>query len=109
MYAKIQPVSVGWPVVSCDCLRVDAVFVNRIGFEGTADVRWTLYSSDGIGATGANTLKGAEYDAWGNDDAYLLTWLAEPAQLGLTIVEIVPDAPPAPPVADEPAPVVEEG
>lgn len=105
MYAKIQPVSAGWPTVSCDVLRVDAVFVNRIGLEGSADVRWSLIGAT-TGATGANTLKGAEYDAWGNDDAYLLEWLAEPAQLGLTIVEIVPDAPP---VADEPAPVVVEG
>ena len=53
-----------------------------------------------------SALTGAAYDAWGSDDDYLLTWLATPEVLNLTIVEIVPDAPPAPP-ADAPATVEE--
>ena len=54
-------------------------------------------------ASGNITLEGDAYAAWGSDDAYLYTYTAQ--QLGLTIVEIVPDAPPAPPVVEPPAPV----
>jgi hypothetical protein len=105
MHATIQPVSVGWPTFQATVLRVTVVLVNRIGLDGSADVRWSLSSEQGGSFEGANTLAGAAYDAWGNDDEYLLRWLAEPAQLGLTIVEIVPDAPPAPEPTSEPAPV----
>ena len=104
MYATIQPVSTGWPAKTADKLRVSNVQITTIGTDGKANVQWQLYSDAGSVAEGSCELAGAAYDAWGTDDAYLLTWLAEPAQLGLTIVEIVPDAPPAPPV-DEPAPV----
>ena len=55
-------------------------------------------------------LTGDAYAAWGTDDEYLYTYTAQ--QLGLTIVEIVPDAPAivepplpdmsVPPVADAP-------
>ena len=51
--------------------------------------------------TGQIAIEGDAYAAWGTDDDYLYTYTA--AQLGLTIVEIVPDAPPAPP-APEPTP-----
>jgi len=113
MYATIQPVSTGWPAKTADKLRVSNVQITTIGLDGKANVQWQLYSDAGSVAEGSCELAGAAYDAWGEDDSYLLTWLAEPAQLGLTIVEIVPDAPPAPPapeptpepVADEPAPV----
>ena len=106
MHAIIQPVPVGWPSVQANRLRVTVVLVNRIGLDGSADVRWSLYSSEGgAGFEGANTLEGLAYDQWGNDDAYLLEWLA--GVLGLTIVEIVPDAPPAPEPTPEPAPVEE--
>jgi hypothetical protein len=105
MYATIQPVSTGWPAKTADKLRVSNVQITTIGLDGKANVQWQLYSDAGSVAEGSCELAGAAYDAWGEDDSYLLTWLAEPAQLGLTIIEIVPDAPPAPPV-DEPAPVV---
>jgi hypothetical protein len=110
MYATIQPVSTGWPAKTADKLRVSNVQITTIGLDGKANVQWQLYSDAGSVAEGSCELSGAAYDAWGTDDAYLLEWLAEPAQLGLTIVEIVPDAPPAPeptpePVVEEPAPV----
>jgi len=107
MYATIQPISTGWPAKTADKLRVSNVRINRIGLDGQANVQWQLYNDQGGVADGSNDLVGAAYDAWGNDDAYLLTWLAEPAQLGLTIVEIVPDAPPAPEPTPEPAPAEE--
>ena len=108
MYATIQPVSAGWPAKTADKLRVCNVQINTIGQNGTAEVRWQLYSDAGSVVEGTNTLAGAAYDAWGAHDAYLLEWLA--GVLGLTIVEIVPDAPPAPPAdatatVEEPAPV----
>lgn len=104
MYATIQPVSAGWPAKTADKLRVSNVQINTIGQNGTAEVRWQLYSDAGSVVEGSNTLAGAAYDAWGAHDAYLLEWLATPEQLGLAIIEIVPDAPAAP-VDATPAPV----
>ena len=110
MHATIQPVSVGWPSFQATVLRVTVVLVNRIGLDGSADVRWSLSSEQGGSFEGANTLQGLAYDAWGNNDAYLLEWLA--GVLGLTIIEIVPDAPavvePPPPVITAP-PVLPDG
>jgi len=56
--------------------------------------------------TAALTLTGEAYAAWGSNDEYLYTYTAQ--QLGLTIVEIVPDAPAiiAPPLPDMSAPEV---
>ena len=97
MYATIQPVSAGWPAKTADKLRVSNVQINTVGTDGAADVRWQLYNDAGSVLEGASALTGAAYDAWGSDDDYLLTWLATPEVLNLTIIEIVPDAPPAPP------------
>ena len=114
MYAKIEPISVGWPGKTADRLRVSNVRINTIGIEGNADVSWQLYSDEtGSVAEGTAKLVAPAYDAWGLDDAYLLEWLARPEQLALTIVEIVrdipvPPAPPAPVIIEEPAPVVVE-
>jgi len=114
MYAKITPITVGLPPVSCDALRITNVTCNALGIDGQATIQWAVTGS----ATGANqggslSLAGEAYAAWGTDDEYLYTYTA--AQLGLTIIEIVPDAAPTPPVAspepvEAPAapPVVEE-
>jgi hypothetical protein len=106
MYAIIEPVTV-FPSTAT------VLFINNVNVQpGTsASYQWWLQSAPN-GATlttGTINLTGDAYAAWGTDDDYLYTYTAQ--QLGLTIVEIVPDAPPAPPsppVADEPAPVVEE-
>jgi hypothetical protein len=57
---------------------------------------------------GILTLSGDAYAAWGEDDEYLYRFTAE--QLGLVIVEIVPDvaAPDLPAVAPAVAPVVSD-
>lgn len=107
MFAIIQPVSTGVPAKTADKLRVSNVQINTVGTDGAADVRWQLYNDAGSVLEGANALTGAAYDAWGSDDDYLLTWLATPEVLNLTIVEIVPDAPPAPEPTPEPAPTEE--
>lgn len=106
MYATIQPVSTSWPAKTADKLRVSNVAIGTIGEDGNAEVRWQLYSDAGSVAEGSCQLEGASYDAWGDDDSYLLTWLAESSQLGLTIIAIVPDAPAiiAPPLPDMSAP-----
>ena len=108
MYATIQPISTGWPAKTADKLRVSNVAITTIGLEGKANVQWQLYSDAGSVAEGSCELAGAAYDAWGTDDSYLLTWLAEPTQLGLTIIHIVPDDPVivVPPLPDMTAPVL---
>lgn len=112
MFATIEPVTV-FPSTAT------VLFINNVNVQpgASASYQWWLQSAPN-GATlttGTINLTGEAYAAWGNDDDYLYTYTAQ--QLGLTIVEIVPDAPPAPPtpeptpepVADEPAPVVVEG
>ena len=109
MYAKIQPVSVGLPPVSCDALRISNVACNALGIDGQATIQWSV-TGDAPGAYqgGSLSLEGAAYAAWGADDAYLYDYAAQ--QLGLTIIEIVPDvaAPDLPAVAQVAAPVVSD-
>lgn len=99
MYAKIQPVSVGLPPVSCDALRISNVTCNALGTDGQATIQWSV-TGDAPGAYqgGSLSLAGAAYAAWGADDAYLYRYSAE--TLGLVIVEIVPDVAPAAPPSD---------
>jgi hypothetical protein len=115
MYAKIQPITVGLPPVSCDALRIANVTCNALGLDGQATIQWAV-TGDAPGAYqgGSLSLDGAAYTAWGNNDDYLYTYTA--TALGLTIIEIVPDAPPAPPepvitappVLPDGAPVVDD-
>ena len=93
MYATIQPVpAFGGPAT---ILVIDNVSVLPASAAG---LWWHLRATpDGadLVPTAPLTLTGAAYAAWGTDDDYLYTYTA--TALGLTIVEIVPDAPPAPP------------
>jgi hypothetical protein len=92
MYAIISPVST-FPSPST-VLSINNVTV----YPGSsAAFNWYLLAAP-EGAPQANgtiTLDGEAYAAWGTDDEYLYTYTAQ--QLGLTIVEIVPDAPVAAP------------
>jgi len=89
MFANINPITVGLPAVQADKLRIENVRINVIGADGSADVQWGVYSdSVGTMANGSLKLAGVDYAAWGNDDAYLLTWIGR--QLGLTITSIDP-------------------
>lgn len=103
MHATIQPVP-AFPKPAV------ALFINNVTVWPSSEAQfgWTLRDADGVQVgSGILTLSGDAYAAWGTDDDYLYTYTA--AQLGLTIVEIVPDAPPAPPEpTPEPAPVVDE-
>jgi hypothetical protein len=102
MFAIIEPVP-AYPSPATT-LQVGAVQVTP---GASAFYQWTLFDAQGV-TVGKNSiaLTGDAYTAWGSDDAYLYTYTA--AQLGLTIVEIVPDAPPAPepPVVEPPEPVI---
>ena len=85
MYAKIQQVST-FPLPSV-ILGIASATVQPGAY---ASVSWWLQAEDGATqATGSLTLAGAAYAAWGADDEYLYTYTAQ--QLGLVIVEIVPD------------------
>ena len=103
MYAKITPITVGLPPVSCDALRITNVTCNALGIDGQATIQWSV-TGDAPSAYqgGSLSLAGAAYAAWGTDDEYLYRFTAE--ALGLTIIEIVPDAVATSPVAS-PAPV----
>ena len=102
MHAKIEPIPVGLPPIQADTLVISNVNVNALGPIGQASIQYAVGPQ-----TGSLSLEGAAYAAWGTDDDYLYTYTAQ--QLGLTIVEIVPDAPPAPPAPEPtPEPVVEE-
>jgi hypothetical protein len=112
MFATIQPVQVfpstahvlvlSNPVVS---LGQSAVFTAYL-----KDAPEGAYLTPGT----TLTMEGSAYAQWGTDDEYPYQWAAQ--QIGLTIIEIVPDAPAiiapplpdmsVPPMADEPAPVV---
>jgi hypothetical protein len=109
MFATIEPVEV-FPSTAT------VLSINNVNVQpGTsASYQWWLQNDTrGNLTTGTISLTGDAYAAWGSDDDYLYTYTA--AQLGLTIVEIVPDAPPAPPeptpepaLVEEPAPVVDD-
>lgn len=105
MHAKIQPVSVGLPPVSCDALKIANATCNALGVAGQATVQWAV-TGDAPGAYqgGSLSLDGAAYAAWGSDDEYLYRHTAE--SLGLVIVEIVPAvaAPDLPAVASPVSP-----
>ena len=104
MFATIQPVQVfpstahvlvlSNPVVS---LGQSAVFTAYL-----KDAPEGAYLTPGT----TLTMEGSAYAQWGTDDEYPYQWAAQ--QLGLTIIAIVPDAPPAPepPVVEPPAPVI---
>ena len=97
MFATIEPVQV-FPSTAV------VLFINNVNVQpgASASYQWWLQSAERANlTTGTINLTGDAYAAWGTDDDYLYTYTA--AQLGLTIVEIVPDAPPAPP-APEPTP-----
>ena len=93
MFATIQPVQVfpstahvlvlSNPVVS---LGQSAVFTAYL-----KDAPEGAYLTPGT----TLTMEGSAYAQWGTDDEYPYQWAAQ--QIGLTIIEIVPDAPPAPP------------
>lgn len=100
MYATIEPVSV-FPSTAT------VLWINNVNVQpgASASYQWWLQSAERANlTTGTINLTGDAYAAWGTDDDYLYTYTA--AQLGLTIIEIVPDAPPAPPAMVEPPPPV---
>jgi hypothetical protein len=109
MFATIEPVEV-FPSTAT------VLSINNVNVQpgASASYQWWLQNDTrGNLTTGTISLTGDAYAAWGSDDDYLYTYTA--AQLGLTIVEIVPDAPPAPPeptpepaLVEEPAPVVDD-
>lgn len=88
MFATIQPVTV-FPSVAT------VLWINNVNVQpgASASFQWWLKDAP-EGAcltTGTINLTGDAYTAWGSDDEYLYTYTAQ--QLGLTIIEIVPDAP----------------
>lgn len=98
MFATIEPVQV-FPSTAV------VLFINNVNVQpGTsASFQWWLQSAERANlTTGTINLTGDAYAAWGSDDDYLYTYTA--TALGLTIIEIVPDAPPAPEPTPEPAP-----
>lgn len=87
MFATIQP-------VPCFPAPATVLFINNVNVQpgASASFQWWLQDAQRANlTTGTINLTGDAYTAWGNDDDYLYTYTAQ--QLGLTIIEIVPDAP----------------
>ena len=110
MHAIIQPVpAFPQPAVGLLIANVTVFPGSRAGWV------WQLVdAAKATVGTGQIAIEGDAYAAWGTDDDYLYTYTA--TALGLTIIEIVPDAPPAPPepvitappVLPDGAPVVDD-
>jgi hypothetical protein len=100
MHAIIQPVpAFPQPAVGLLIANVTVFPGSRAGWV------WQLVdAAKATVGTGQIAIEGDAYAAWGTDDDYLYTYTA--TALGLTIIEIVPDAPPAPPAMVEPPPPV---
>ena len=101
MFATIEPVQV-FPSTAT------VLSINNVNVQpgASASYQWWLQSAERANLTTAMiNLTGDAYAAWGTDDDYLYTYTA--TALGLTIVEIVPDAPPAPEPTPEPEPTEE--
>lgn len=90
------------PVPAFPQLAVGLLIANVTVFPGSrAGWVWQLVdAAKATVGTGQIAIEGDAYAAWGTDDDYIYTYTAQ--QLGLTIVEIVPDAPPAPEPMPEP-------
>jgi hypothetical protein len=102
MYAIIEPVTV-FPSTAT------VLWINNVNVQpgASASYQWWLQDAERANlTTGTINLTGDAYAAWGTDDDYLYTYTAQ--QLGLTIIEIVPDAPAiiAPPLPDMSVPPV---
>lgn len=81
MESKITPVQV-FPHTATT-LKIVGVQVRKLGEEGSAMVAWQLFNDKDLQIqSGAVELKGAEYSAWGSDDAYVLGVVL--SKLGLT-------------------------
>lgn len=99
MYARISPVSV-WPGTATQ-LRIGGAALTGFGEQGCADVLWTL--SDDAQAnlrTNSTRMPPQAYASWTGQDADLFAWLA--GELDLTVVEIVDEPPPSPPITFDP-------
>lgn len=104
MFAKIQAIAVSFSPTKATISAISNVGINP---GSSANFTWTLYADESQLvplASGALSLTGDAYAAWGNDDEYLYTYTAK--ALGLTIVEIVRDiiAPPLPDMSVPPEP-----
>lgn len=99
MYAIIEPVSF---VGGKEATRL---FVTaHVSPNLEASLEWSLRNEDGtVLLSGLVGLAGAEYSAWGEDDTYLFTKVAE--KLNLVVVEVLEPPPPPPyvPPVDAPA------
>lgn len=98
MHAVIQPVSVLGRGEANELHVVAHVSPNR-----EASLEWSLRTDKGEAIHhGLVGLTGDEYSAWGTDDTYVFTKVAE--KLNLTVVEILEPPPPPPfvPPADTP-------
>ena len=83
MKTDIQPVAF-WNDAATQ-LEVSNAQIRVLGGGGTAFVYWRMSNAEGTPLRdGHVTLQGAEYDAWGNDDSYLLTFVT--TALGLVPV-----------------------
>lgn len=71
MKTTIKPVQV-WPHTAVS-LEVTAASIAELGVGGRALATWALLTATGDKVqSGSVEFSGSEYDAWGDDDAYLV-------------------------------------
>lgn len=86
MYAKIEPVTYRTGQAKCLVVRNTSV---QLG--DRAVVEWSLMGAQGVDRrdyeSGGVQMTGEDYTAWGQDDAYVYTWLAGKLNLVIESLE----------------------
>lgn len=92
MFARIKPLLVSAtqerPAKYATQLRVVEVSIRGLGEMARVVVTWALVSDDGEHVeVGSSVMPRETYEAWGDDDSFVLEWLA--VRLNVRIREVV--------------------
>jgi hypothetical protein len=84
MKLQIQPIAF-WQETATQ-FEIELVQIRNFGEGGSAIVVWNLLNDSNVNLKSGNLIiKDADYSAWGSDDAYLISKVAE--ILNITLIE----------------------